>query len=97
MNITHDLNLTQDLFPNCRQLQKGNAKCQKDVDADHRGDACDNCPMVPNYSQNDEDQDGIGDLCDDDMDNDGILNVHDNCPMVPNTHQEDRDGDRYFA
>ena len=51
----------------------------------------DNCPIVFNPDQADNDQDGIGDLCDNDDDNDGVLDTLDNCPFTANSLQEDRD------
>lgn len=71
-----------------------------DKDQDCVADAKDNCPDIFNPGQEDEDEDGKGDVCDfgeepppDDIDGDGIVNWEDNCPWVYNPGQEDSNGD----
>ncbi len=47
----------------------------------------DNCPIVSNADQADEDGDGRGDKCEGDMDGDGVADEVDNCIFVANTNQ----------
>ena len=64
-----------------------------DQDDDGVPDVDDNCPVVPNADQVDQDVDGFGDVCDTDLDGDGLENGIDNCPFFANPDQADLDGD----
>ena len=65
----------------------------------------DNCPGIPNLSQDDSDADTVGDPCDncveianpnqEDMDGDGPGDVCDNCVSIRNAEQADLDADSY--
>ena len=53
----------------------------------------DNCPLVANPSQDNNDGDQFGDACDSDDDNDNVLDTSDNCPLTSNQNQANSDGD----
>ena len=46
-----------------------------DSDSDGVGDGSDNCPKVPNVSQNDNDNDSVGDICDLDDNGNGLIEI----------------------
>ena len=57
------------------------ANDQLDTDQDGVGDACDNCPLVPNSDQANEDNDAAGNACNPDDDGDGCLDNVDDAPL----------------
>lgn len=69
-----------------------------DTDLDTIEDSNDNCPSTANPTQEDNDNDGKGDVCDiciadpqNDMDADSICGDIDNCPLISNPDQLDAD------
>ncbi len=64
-----------------------------DIDGDGIVNDNDNCPEIYNPRQEDDDNDGIGNVCDYDADNDGVNDDSDNCVNTANPDQEDNDND----
>ncbi len=68
-------------------------------DNDSWNDLEDNCPLVDNEDQLDDDNDGVGNACEgieiDDMDGDARADQIDNCPEIWNYDQANEDGDEF--
>ena len=66
-------------------IVNANCVCQgtapADADGDGVADPDDNCPMVSNADQSDNDGNGLGDVCDDDVDGDGVADEIDCDPL----------------
>ncbi|MFH1723799.1 MAG: thrombospondin type 3 repeat-containing protein [Elusimicrobiota bacterium] len=66
---------------------------ESDTDGDGIDDESDNCPLIANPGQEDNDGDAQGDVCDPDDDNDDVDDGADNCPLAANPDQADNDSD----
>jgi hypothetical protein len=85
----------------CERDEENNCKKDKDgndinICTTNEAGGADNCPIVSNSDQKDEDANGVGDACQNDMDGDGVEDIGekpDNCPFIPNRDQLDSDGD----
>ena len=78
----------------CDADRDGDGVPQFDVETE----VSDNCPITPNFNQQDTHEDGVGNACDStpnggDTDGDTFGDAIDNCPSVPNLNQIDTDGD----
>jgi len=64
-----------------------------DTDNDGVLNTSDNCPLIANTGQANNDGDSEGDACDADDDNDSVLDTTDNCQFTSNPTQDDGDAD----
>ncbi len=88
-----------------RRVEQPSLVPDADDDEDGVPNRLDNCPVLRNRDQSDENGDGLGDACAavdsltglrivPDQDDDGTPDRFDNCPLVPNKAQTDTRGGR---
>ena len=65
------------------EIASGTDPLITDTDSDGIADNIDNCPLVANTNQADNDQDSVGDICDTDV----------NCQITANENQANRNRD----
>ncbi|MES3040662.1 MAG: thrombospondin type 3 repeat-containing protein, partial [Pseudomonadota bacterium] len=88
---------SKDKCPLDKQTSTDSSRCTNSdegigPDPDQIVDFFDNCPLVGNATQANNDRDGFGDACDDDDDNDGVKDTADNCQFDANTDQKNSNG-----
>ncbi len=96
---TSDTDDDNDGLSDTVETASGSNPDDSDSDDDGVRDGLDNCLLISNAGQADNDQDDLGDDCDDDDDNDGLSDVEESGigtdGFITNTRLADSDGDGF--
>ncbi len=88
-----DVDQDADGLSNTEEVVAGTDPVDSDSDDDGVLDGSDNCPLHGDSNdQTDTDDDGVGDVCDDDLDNDGLSDADENA-LGTDPSNSDSDGD----